>query len=506
MPPPPAALALGIDLGTSAIKVVVQDGQGRVWASGSAGFPTTSALPGQAEQEPAHWLAALGQAMEGLDSALRAQTPHWRSAVAGIGLAGQLPTLVCLGARGPVGPAITWKDSRADAWASTAISPAQRRELYERTGMPIDGRYLGPMLRYHRPGGCGDIQTVLSAKDYLCFALTGQRVTDPSTAAGFGAYDLASAAFAADLCALWQLPLHLLPAVQPSHTVAGTLHGVGAQLLGLPAGIPVTTGAADSVAGAYALAGLEEGVVCIAMGSSTIIMDAVRAARRDPGTRYLLTPHVEPGWWGREMDLLSSGTGHQWLSGLFGWTDGQLDAAAATSEPGARGLAFAPYLAGGEQGARWDPQLRGALAGLTLQHGAPDIARAFLEGICFEIRRCIDVLAETAPSRGIVITGGIVEHAASLQMLADILARPVRAVRAVSAAAQGAARGAHAALAAVAGGAGAAAAAPLPTASSAPTGPAAPSAQSAAPAPAVQPGADTARYRSLYDHYRAVHG
>lgn len=479
-----STLALGIDLGTSAVKIVALGRDGRVAASGSGDFATDSKAPGQAEQEPAEWLAAVAAAMAGVGSALAPHRPDWRAQVGAIGLAGQLPTLVCLGERGPIGPAITWKDSRADAWAAKAIDARQRRTLYERTGMPIDGRYLGPMLRYHWPAHRDELRCVLSAKDYLCYALTGMCVTDPSTAAGFGAYDLASGAFSAELCKHWDLPLHLLPPVRPAHSAAGPLSAAGAALLGLPAGVPVTVGAADSVAGAYALCGLEEGIACVSMGSSTIIIDAIRERRLDPATRYLLTPHVAEGWYGREMDLLATGTGHRWVSGLFGWSEGALDSHAARSEPGARGLTFAPYLAGGEQGALWDPTLRGVLGGLTLQHGPQDIARAFLEGVYFEIRRCLDVLAESAPVRGLVVTGGIVEHAASLQMLADVLDQPVQAARAVSTAAEGAARGAHALLGADA----------------------VPAHHATAAAPArVLPGAHRAAYGQLYAGYRALH-
>ena len=482
---PDSSLTLGIDLGTSAVKIVALGRDGRVAAGGSGDFATISTMPGQAEQDPADWLAAVAAAMAELDAALKPRLPDWRSRVGAIGLAGQLPTLVCLGERGPIGPAITWKDSRADAWAAKAIDARQRRALYERTGMPIDGRYLGPMLRYHWPAHRDELRCVLSAKDYLCFALTGVRVTDPSTAAGFGTYDLASGAFSAELCAQWDLPLHLLPPVRPAHAAAGPLSDAGAALLGLAPGVPVTVGAADSVAGAFALCGLEEGIACVSMGSSTIIIDAIRERRLDPATRYLLTPHVAEGWYGREMDLLATGTGHRWVSGLFGWGEGALDGHAAQSEPGARGLTFAPYLAGGEQGALWDPTLRGVLGGLTLQHGPRDIARAFLEGVYFEIRRCLDVLAESAPVRGLVVTGGIVEHAASLQMLADVLDQPVLPARAVSTAAEGAARGAHALL-------GADAVPPHHAAG-------------AAPARRVAPGAQRAVYGDLYAGYRALH-
>jgi xylulokinase len=197
------------------------------------------------------------------------------------------------------------------------------------------------------------------------------------------------------------------------------------------------------------MAALQTGIVCLSMGSSTIIIDAVRDARLDPAARYLLTPHVEPGWYAREMDLLATGTGYRWLSGLLGLPPGKLDQLAAGAPPGASDLVFTPYLAGGEQGALWDPTLRASISGLTLRHGASDIARAFLEGVGFEIRRCLDVLAETAPVREVVVSGQLAEHRTSLEMLADILHRPVQPFPSVSPAALGAALGAARAIGAV---------------------------------------------------------
>ncbi len=439
----PRRLALGLDLGTSAAKLVALDAAGRIAASGTAEFATTSQLPGQAEQAPADWLRALADAAAGLRRELAAAArSSGPDEFVAIGLAGQLPTLVCLGKDSPLGPAITWKDARADTWATQLVDVAGRRRLYERTGMPIDGRYLAPMFRHHWHPRREEVHTLLSAKDYVGYALTGRRLTDPSTAAGYGTYGLEAAAFDATLCELWQLPPRLLPEVLPSSSIAGPLHAGGAALLGLTAGLPVTVGMADSVAGALALTGLVEGSVAVTTGSSTIILDAVHGLRLDPQSRYLLTPHAAAGWYGREMDLLATGTGYQWLSKLLGWSPGELDARAARSLPGAHGLIFAPYLATGEQGALWDPALRGVLQGLTLSHGADDIARAFLEGVGFETRRCLDVLAEHVAVREIVVAGHLFGHGTNLELFADVLDRPVRVCTAPSPAAVGAALGA----------------------------------------------------------------
>ena len=87
-----------------------------------------------------------------------------------------------------------------------------------------------------------------------------------------------------------------------------------------------------------------------------------------------------------------------------------------------------PYLAGGEQGALWNPRLRAAMFGLTLHHSRSDIARAYLEGVFFEIRRCIEVLAETTPIDSVRVSGKFVNSPATLQILADILGRSVGSV------------------------------------------------------------------------------
>jgi xylulokinase len=433
-------ITLGLDLGTSAVKVVAIGSDDAVAGEGAADFPTMSSQPDQAEQAPSDWLRAVAAAMAALDDSMRrTRGAAWREQVAAIGLTGQLPTLVCLADSGPIAPAITWQDGRAEAWAAARVDAAHRTRMYARTGMPIDGRYLAPMLQFHFGDRRHEVRSVLSAKDYLLFALTARRLTEPSTAAGYGVYDLSERCFAKDLCEFWSLPESLLPPVQAANSAAGPLTESGAAILGLPVGIPVSTGAADSVCAAYSMAGLDERVASISFGSSAVIIGSSAAPRFDPSIRYLLTPHVTESWYGREMDLLATGTGYRWLSALFDWQNGEIDRRAAHSVPGSHGLCFPPYLASGEQGALWNPRLRGALFGLNLRHSHSDIARAYLEGVFYEVKRCVEVMAESTPIDSVIVSGNIVYSPGSMQMLADILGRTVAAVSDKSPAAIGAA-------------------------------------------------------------------
>ncbi len=437
---PEQDFALGIDLGTSAVKVLALDAAGALAGEAQGHFVTLSDLPQQAVQSPADWLAALSSAMQELGASLAARFGEgWRRRVGCIALTGQLPTLVCLGESDPVAPAITWRDGRADEFAAERLGAAQRKRMYARTGMPIDGRYLAPMLQFHFADRLGAVRCILSAKDYFLFALTGVRATEPSTAAGYGLYDLLEGRFSGELAAFWGIAVDKLPPILPSNSIAAPLSEAGAKILQLPAGIPVTTGAADSVCASYAMSGLDARTASISLGSSAVVIGATATAALDTLERFLVTPHVQAGWYGREMDLLATGTGYRWLSELFGWAEGELDERAAASGAGARGLSFPPYLAGGEQGALWNSKLRAGLFGLGLQHSQNDIARAFLEGVCFELRRCVEVLAEHAPVERVMVSGNITRSATSAQLLADILKRPVGMVTEKSPAALGAA-------------------------------------------------------------------
>lgn len=412
---------LGIDLGTSAVKLVVLDSSGQVRAESGASHPTLATRPGQAEQNPSDWIAALIKALGDLPDGAADK-------VGAISVAGQMPTLVCLNRDGEcVGPAITWQDSRADVMAREKLHGEAHAHVYAKTGMPVDGRYLAPQFLHHFSQCRDEVCHILSAKDYIVYFLTGRVITDPSTAAGYGVYALETENWDVELCKIWDLSMSVLPELAPTSAVVGMVNAAAANLLGLSEGIEVYNGAADSAAGAFAMTGLNANSACVAMGSSAIIFGATPARHLDPKARYLLTPHVASGWYGREMDLLSTGIGFAWLGGIFGLSAEALEAEALASVPGANGTTCAPYMTGGgEQGALWDTSLTGVFHGLNISTTRADLARAYLEGVIHEIRRCIDVLSETWPVRHLVLSGRLARNPALVQMFADMTGRSVQ--------------------------------------------------------------------------------
>jgi len=425
---------VGLDLGTSSLKGVALAADGEILARGRAAYPTTRDAPGQAEQDPAQWL----RAMEEVTRQLSASAPpsRWRA----LGLAGMIPTLVAVdGDDEPVMPAVTWEDARAEpegrAFREAAGGALGDGDggLYRRTGQWVDGRYLLPMwMRSRRAESsrAADVARLLSAKDYLFLWLTGVAATDPSTATGFGGYDLEGGAWLPEAVAAAGLEdaRQTLPAILPC-TSARPLTPTAARTLGLPADLPVCLGASDSVLGGLALGATTPGDVAYVTGSSTVIMGVASESRRDPSRRYLVTPLAGERHCGLEMDLLSTGSAVRWLAGLLGLGaagEAEVLELAARVEPGASGVHLLPFLSGGEQGALWDPALRGTAFGLGLDSGPAELAGALVDAIVLESRRCLDVLAAAGVRPAAIRAAGAgVSSAFFRQQLADATGRDV---------------------------------------------------------------------------------
>ncbi|WP_431232364.1 xylulokinase [Mycolicibacterium psychrotolerans] len=389
-------VVIGVDLGTSAVKIVAVDDDGRVVASARAEYPTRRPEAEAAEQDPRRWWEALGAA--GDIVAGLAAPQRWHA----IGLTAMLPTLVELdGALEPVGAAITWEDGRAERHADVLRAKVGDAALYRITGQRVDGRYLGPMhARLQELGRVGT--TVAGAKDVLFHQLTGTLLTDPSTAAGSAAFDIEYGCWSDELVTASGLPR--LPQVASAAT-ALPLRQRWRERWGVPGELPVVLGAADSVLGARGVGALDHGDVGVIAGTSAVVLGISDQPTRDPAMRYLVTPLAGTGW-GLEMDLLAMGSAFDGVASLFGLAGPAELLEAAATVAHADAPLFLPYLSPGEQGALWDPSLTGSLQGLRLGMGIGHIGRALLTGIVVELRRCIDVLTATTGRSGPVRLGG----------------------------------------------------------------------------------------------------
>ncbi|HUY29598.1 MAG TPA: FGGY family carbohydrate kinase [Acidimicrobiales bacterium] len=385
---------VGLDLGSSAMKGVLLDRHGVTAARATRRYATQRPEPGASEQDPGSWLLAVREILAELSASV--PSAEW----AGIGLSGMIPTLVVLDERlAPVRHAITWEDRRAEHHGRSVREIVGDTALYRATGQRVDGRYLLPMylgLAEREPSVVSRAISICSAKDYLLAWLTGELVTDPSTATGYGCFALATGTWHdATLAAAAQIapgPLPALPPVRPS-TDQLPIAADTALALGLPASIRVCVGGADSVLGAAGLGVRGPGEVAYIAGSSTVIIAVTPELRLDDGLPYLVTPLATAAGWGLETDQLTTGSALTWLAKVL-LDSGSVARCAELAESVAPEDApvFLPFLGGGEQGALWDPALSGAVVGLDLRHDRRHLARALLNGILMESRRCLAVL------------------------------------------------------------------------------------------------------------------
>jgi xylulokinase len=244
----------------------------------------------------------------------------------------------------------------------------------------------------------------------------------PSSAAGAGCFDLATGSWAAGLGA-FEVPA--LPEVVAS-TAAYPLTAERAAALALPAGLAVHVGAADSVLGALGMGVAEPGDIAYVAGTSTVVLGIADRHLVDAEHRFLVTPTTRRGRWGLEMDLLATGSAFRWLAGLVGARDeAEVLTLAASADPGAVPLVL-PYLAPGEQGALWDPDLTGAVIGLHLGHGPRDLALGLVHGVLAESRRCLHVLESLGfDRRPLRVAGGSATDPWFRRQLADASGREV---------------------------------------------------------------------------------
>jgi xylulokinase len=293
----------------------------------------------------------------------------------------------------------------------------------------------GPILTWlagHEPENVAAARWALQPKDWVRLRMTGQAATDPTDASGTLLFDLARDAWAGGLIAALGLPRDLLPPVRGSSESVGALLPGPAAELGLPPGIAVAAGAADTAAALYA-AGLQDDEALLVLGSGG--QWAVPESELRPTAATNLYRAVGDGYY-RLAPVQNVGVTLNWVRTLLDVSWAELyEAAARPARPGAP--VFVPYLTP----ERWDPAATGAWTGLTLAHQREDLLRAALDGVAALLRQRLDDLrAAGHHPRSVVLGGGGAAHPAWRDLLAGALGLPLRPAPAAWLSAAGAAR------------------------------------------------------------------
>ncbi len=409
---------IGIDIGTSAVKVLLADAGLSPLASASVPLATSHPRPGYSEQDPRDWWSAVRTALADL---LQAR-PEAHTALRGIGLSGQMHGAVLLdGDRQIIRPAILWNDGRSDAECTALMQDGAG--LAALAGVRPMAGFTAPKLMWlkaHEPETWTRIRHVLLPKDYIGMRLHGGLVTDPCDAAGTWWFDEAARRWSPDLCAASATDPAWLPEVREGTEVAGLLSAAAAKDLGLPAGVPVATGGGDAAAGAIAAGAVQAGAGFISLGTSGQLFVTTGAYDAAPARGIHSYAHCVPGLWFQMAAMLNGARPLGWFSEVTGVPVATLldeaDAARLDLVP-----MFLPYLTG-ERTPHGDARIRGAFYGLADGTGRAEMTRAIVDAIAYSFADARDAIASVAPMpTPLLAIGGGSKSDLLLQTIADVI-------------------------------------------------------------------------------------
>ncbi|THF70369.1 xylulokinase [Deinococcus sp. Arct2-2] len=423
-----AEVTLGLDLGTSGVKVVALGADGGTLAQALRPYPLLTPQPGWTEQRPEDWVAATLEALREVAGVLLAAGHVPLS----LGLSGQMHGAVFLdGHGGPLRPAPLWNDQRTAGAVAEIERAVPRTDLIARTGnRAVTGFQLPKLvwLRQAEPDVFAQTRQVLLPKDYLGFVLTGQMYTEPSDASGVGALNLGSNRWDEEVLGALNLSSRLFPEVVRSWDITGQLTAWAAQHTGLPQGLPVVAGGGDNAAAGIAL-GLTAArpeLGSVSLGTSGVLFAPLPSPTPDPEGRVHLFAHADGGYLLLGVTLACAGA-LQWLRDKLAPDTSfeTLLAEAAEVPSGADGVTFLPYLAG-ERSPWMNPELRASWTGMTLAHGRGHLTRALLEGTALALSDTFEVMKPLAGVKSFLATGGGARSDLWLGLVAGALASDVR--------------------------------------------------------------------------------
>lgn len=413
---------LGIDLGTSGIRVLLVDAQGAVIGSAQETYPVSRPQPGWSEQDPSDWVHACRAVLATLREAHQTQF----EAVEGIGVSGQMHGATLLDAQGNVlRPCILWNDTRSHNEAAELDAKPGVRET---SGNIVFPGFTAPKLVWiaeHEPEIFSRIHKVLLPKDYLGFWLTGCHVSEMSDSAGTAWLDVGNRKWSDDLLAASGMRKDQMPDLVEGTDAAGTLRPEIAVELGLPSGVIVVGGAGDNAAAACGAGTLAEGDGFVSLGTSGVLLAAKNRFAPSPASAVHTFCHAIPDTWYQMGVILAATDCLNWLADNLGATPADLtqDLGSDLAAPG--DVQFLPYLSG-ERTPHNDSKVRGAFLGIDIATGHSELARAVMEGVGFALRDNLEALKTTGTRfDSLMALGGGAQSRYWVELIATVLNLPV---------------------------------------------------------------------------------
>lgn len=380
---------IGIDLGTSAVKLLLMGDGGEIVRIASREYPIEFPRPGWSQQDPADWweavCAGIPELLEGLDA----------SQVRGIGAGGQMHGLVALDENDAViRPAILWNDGRTRKQVEYLNGVIGREKLSRYTANIAFAGFTAPKLlwmRENEPELFGRIRKIMLPKDYINYRLTGVHCTDFSDASGMLLLDVEHKRWSREMLDICGVTEAQLPRLYESWETVGTLLPEAAARLGLGTDVAVCAGAGDNAAAAVGTGTVGEGACNISLGTSGTIFISSETFGVDPNNALHAFAHAD-GHYHLMGCMLSAASCNKWLmEDIFQTSDYAREQAGITPDKlGNNHVYFLPYLMG-ERSPINDTDARGTFTGLTMDSSRSDLTQAVLEGVAFAIRDSFEV-------------------------------------------------------------------------------------------------------------------
>lgn len=413
---------LGIDIGTSSVKVVLIDADQTIIASESSPLTVERPHPGWSEQDPQSWLDGTAAA---IDALAKGQTSAVK-AIRGIGLSGHMHGATLIdGADKPLRPCIMWNDVRSHKEAAELDADPRFREI---TGNIVFPGFTAPKLVWverNEPDVFAKVARVLLPKDYVRLWLCGESASDMSDSAGTSWLDVAKRDWSDALLDATNLSREQMPTLCEGTDATGTLRADLANRWGMEHQPVIAGGAGDNAASACGVGTVAPGAAFVSLGTSGVLFVSNEKFRPNAASAVHAFCHALPGTWHQMGVILSAAASLEWLSGVLkegaGDLAGHVDDSAAVEEP----VLFLPYLSG-ERTPHNDAAARGSFVGLSHNTDRAALTRAVMEGVAFAFADCLEALkaAGTSVERATAVGGGSRSNA-WLRIIANVLNVPI---------------------------------------------------------------------------------
>jgi xylulokinase len=412
---------LGIDLGTSELKVVVLDDSQRIVASAAEAITTSRPQPRWSEQDPASWWAALDSAL----LRLRESHPSQLAAVRAIAPTGQMHGAVLLDAADKVlRPAILWNDGRSEPHCKALESAPSLRTVTGNAAMP---GFTAPKLlwvREHEPAVFARTARVLLPKDWLRLGLTGEHVSEMSDASGTLWLDVGRRTWSDELLSVCHLSRAQMARLVEGSDVSGRLRPALAARWGLGSALAVAGGGGDNAASAVGVGAVRPRQGFVSLGTSGVCFLVGEGFHANPAAGVHAFCHALPQRWHQMSVMLSATSALRWACNLLGVaSEAELlrRAGSLQAPQRARAPLFLPYLSG-DRTPHNDARAQGVLFGLNHGHDAASVGYAVVEGVSFSLFDGWRTLApEQQEVTALSLIGGGARSAWWAQLLASLL-------------------------------------------------------------------------------------